>query len=218
MINNVVIACCDEEIRILAKMGFSSVFGEYRVKTCSTISELHKLTKYVSDTAVIFDKYFLGYVISYEIIRLKFMNKNLVYYFIDKDDVSHYFGMRIYELGAEGFIPNIENSENFKNCILKIQNGMRVFPDSIQRSFKEDDYLLDKSCISEVTFIEMEIGIYLSMGLSQKQICYATGLSKSTVSNYIRQLKRKIGYSKPGDLAMLYKSYISNTTGGNDDN
>ena len=218
MVNNVVIACGDEEIRNVTKTGFSSVFGETQVKVCNSISEIHKLTKYASDTAIIFDKYFLGYVISYEMIRLKFINKTLLYYFVDKDDVSHYFGMRIYELGAEGFIPNIEDSEYFKSCIQKIQTGMRIFPDSIQRSFKEDDYLLDKYCISEVSFIEMQIGIYLSLGYSQKQICYATGLSKSTVCNYIRQLKRKVGYSKPGDLALLYKCYISNVSGGDDDN
>ena len=218
MVNNVVIACGDEEIRKLTKKGFSSVFGENQVNVCNTISEIHKLTKYASETAVIFDKYFLGYVISYEIIRLKFINKNLVYYFVDKSDVSHYFGMRIYELGADGFIPNIEDNEYFKNCIRQIRSGIKVFPDAIQRSFKEDDYLLDKYCISEVSFIEMQIGIYLSFGFSQKQICYATGLSKSTVCNYIRQLKRKIGYSKPGDLALLYKCYISNISGGDDDN
>lgn len=218
MINNVVIACCDEEIRTLAKMGFSSVFGENQVKICTTISELHKIIKFASETAIVFDKYFLGYVISYEMIRLKFIDKNLVYYFIDKADVSHYFGMRIHELGAEGFIPNIENSEYFKNCILKIQSGMRIFPESIQRSFREDDYILDKAYISEVTFVEMQIGIYLSLGCSQKEICYSTGLSKSTICTYIRQLKRKIGYSKPGDLALLYKSFFSNISGGENDN
>ena len=75
MVNNVVIACGDEEIRNVTKMGFSSVFGETQVKVCNSISEIHKLTKFASDTAIIFDKYFLGYVISYEMIRLKFINK-----------------------------------------------------------------------------------------------------------------------------------------------
>lgn len=212
-ITNVVVACYDEEIKKIARKGFSSVFGENQVKICSCIVELESIVRDESNVALIFDKYFLGYVISFELIKLKFLNENFLTYFVDKNDCAHYFGMRVHELGAEGFIPRIEDSENFKKSIYQVQAGMKVYPESIQRSFAEDDYLLDRSFISEVTFPEMKIGLYTSMGLCQKEICYSLGLSKSTVSESIRHLKRKIGYSKPGDWDLLFKSYLTNNSG-----
>ena len=71
-ITNVVIACFDEEIRKITRKGFSSVFGENQIKVCGNIAELNCWIQDKTDIALIFDKYFLGYMISYELIRLRF--------------------------------------------------------------------------------------------------------------------------------------------------
>lgn len=217
-ITNVVVACFDEEIKKITTKGFSSVFGENQVTVCNNIAELNNWIKDKTDVALIFDKYFLGYVISYELLRLRFLNSSFLSYFVDKKDVAHYFGMRVHELGAEGFIPRIDEPEYFKKCIYQVQAGMKIYPDSIIRSFEDDDYLLDRAYISEVTLPEMQIGLYTSLGFTQKEICYSVGLSKSTVSEYTRQLRRKVGYSKPGDWDLLFKSFLTNNSGGVDDN
>ena len=94
-----------------------------------------------------------------------------------------------------------------------MQSGVKVYPESITRSFENDDWLLDKAYINEVTIPEMLIGIYTSLGCSQKEISYNIHLSTSTVSEYTRQLRRKIGYSKPGDWDLLFKSFLTNFTG-----
>ena len=51
------------------------------------------------------------------------------------------------------------------------------------------------------------------LGLSQKEISWNVGLSSSTVSEYTRKLRRKIGYSKPGDWDLLFKSFLTNLSG-----
>lgn len=157
-ITNVVIACFDEEIKKITRKGFSSVFGENQIKVCSNIAELNCWIQDKTDIALIFDKYFLGYMISYELIRLRFQNKHFLSYFADKGDDAHYFGMRVHEIGADGFIPKIEDVESFKKCIYQVQSGVKVYPESITRSFENDDWLLDKAYINEVTIPEMLIG------------------------------------------------------------
>lgn len=218
MINKIVVACCDVEIQNIVKETVSSVIGDKNVIICKSIYEIHNAIKYKNDIAIIFDKYFLGFVISYELVRIHYLNDKVLTYFVDLDDVSHYFAMRIHQLGVEGFIPNIENKEYFKKSVLQIQSGKKLFPASVTRSFDEDDYLLDREFISEITVTEMEIALYLSKGYCAKEICYRTGFKPGTVSRYTKRLKRKIGFYKPGDLELLCKRYFNQSVGGENDN
>lgn len=218
MVKKIIVCCIDEDVKSIVLKGFSSLMGENQITVCRNVYELHNSCRYANDTAVIFDKYFLGYVLSYELIRLKYLNDKLLTYFVELGDCSHYLAMRVHQLGVEGFIPQIENEEYFKNSINNIKSGMRLYPDQILKSFEDGDYLLDQKSISEVTEKEMQIGLYLGNGFTQKELCYITGLSKQTVSCYTRRLKRKIGYKKPDDFTLLCKSYFSKNTGGDDDN
>lgn len=210
---NVVVACCDEEIRNVVKNGVSSVFGENNVKVCNSLYELHNLIRYEKNaTAIIFDKYFLGYVVSYELVRIRFLNEKLFTYFVDLGDVSQYFGMRVHELGVDGFIPEIEDKDYFRKCLQRIQSGTKYYPEYIVRCL-EDNNSVEREFISEVKPVEMQIGLYLADGANTKQICSVTGLSKSSVSRYKKRLINKIGYGKPGDLELLTKIYFSRKAG-----
>ena len=112
MINKIVVACCDIEIQNIVKETVSSLLGDNSVIICKSIHEIHNAIKQdKDDIAIIFDKYFLGFVISYELVRIHYLNDKALTYFVDLDDVSHYFAMRIHQLGVNGFIPNIENKE-----------------------------------------------------------------------------------------------------------
>ena len=126
MINKIVVACCDVEIQNIVKETVSAVIGDKNVIICKSIYEIHNAIKYKNDIAIIFDKYFLGFVISYELVRIHYLNDKVLTYFVDLDDVSHYFAMRIHQLGVEGFIPNIENKEYFKKSVLQIQSGKKL--------------------------------------------------------------------------------------------
>ena len=212
MVTKVLIACCDNEIKMRVKKSFSSVMGENKVTVCSNLLQIHRLIQFKNDIAIVFDKYYLGYVISYELTRLKFLNPRLLTYFVEMGDCSHYFGLRINQLGVDGLISNIEDEASFKNAIAKVQSGMKVYPESITKSIESGDFLLDKQNYSEVTEGEMKVGLYTWDGLTQKEISFKTGLSRQTVSTYIYRLRRKIGYSKPKDLDLLTKRYFENHT------
>ena len=217
MINKIVIACCDDEIKGIMKKYCSSVLGENHVMVCESLNEMHNEIKY-EDVAIIFDKYFLGFVVSYELVRIRYLNDKALTYFVDMGDVAHYFAMRVHQLGVDGFIPMIEDKEYLKKSIQKIQIGIKTYPESVQRCFDEEDYLLDREFISEVTTSEMAIALYISKGCTTKEICYYTGLSKSSVCNYTKRLKRKIGYNKPGDLELLSRRYFKHLSGGENGN
>jgi hypothetical protein len=121
MINKIVIACCDDEIKGIMKKYCSSVLGENHVMVCESLNEMHNEIKY-EDVAIIFDKYFLGFVVSYELVRIRYLNDKALTYFVDMGDVAHYFAMRVHQLGVDGFIPRIEDKEYLKKSIQKIQN------------------------------------------------------------------------------------------------
>ncbi len=207
MVKKLIVACCDDEVRNIVVVNGSAIFGENQISICKSWLEMYEMIRYAEDTAVIFDKYFLGYVLTYPLLRMKILNEAILPYFVEIGECSIYFALRIYELGSNGFIPCIERKDVFKNNFLKIKEGRKTFPESVMRSIEDDDYLLDRKCITEVTASEMAIGMYIGMGKSQKEICYITGLSKQTVSLHTHRLKRKIGYKRPTDYNLLDMQY-----------
>lgn len=217
MISKILIASCDNEVRNIVKKNFLTAFGANNVIVCNNLYELHEICKYTEDAAIIFDKFFLGFVISYELIRIKTLNPKILTYFVEVGDCSLYFGMRIHLLGIDGFIPNIEKYDDFKNNILKIKDGRKVYPEVITQTIS-DELLLDKKNITEVTEKEMQIGFYLSMGYNMKEISYELGLSKGTISIHTSRLKRKTGYKKPGDYDLLKQRYFGYLKDGKNDN
>ena len=47
MINKIVIACCDDEIKGIMKKYCSSVLGENHVMVCESLNEMHNEIKFV---------------------------------------------------------------------------------------------------------------------------------------------------------------------------
>ncbi len=214
MVKNLIIACCDDEVKRILVKNCSSYFGENQLFICNNYVDMYQHVKYAENAAIIFDKYFLGWILSYQILRVQVLNSSILSYFVEIGDCSRYFGIRVYGLGINGYIPEIESRDVFKKNISRIQAGLNSYPETILRSIEDEDFILDKKCITEITAKEMEIGMYLGMGKTQKEICYITGLSKSVVSTHIHRLKRKIGYKKPGDFILLDQSYTKHFTGG----
>ena len=214
MINNVIVACTDNEVRKIVVDNASAIFGEKQIQICENYKDMYEKSKYAKDTAIIFDKFFLGYVISYRLIGLKTLNQELVCYFVEIGECSRYFGLRIYGLGTNGFIPDIENEEVWKKLYTVLQNGLRSFPEPILESIKRRDCNLDERSVSEVTENEMQIGMCLGMGKNQKEIGTITGLSQTAISVYTHRLKKKIGYKNPNDYFLLNRQFFNNKTGG----
>ena len=208
MVKNIIVACCDDEVKKIVVGNASAIFGEKQVYICKNYNDMYEKARYTQNAAIIFDKYFLGYVISYALTRLKILNKTLRCYFVEIGECSRYFGLRVYGLGTDGFITDIEKDSVWKNNSVKLHEGTRTFPEPVLKSIREKDYILDKKSITEVTSTEMEIGMYLGMGKNQKEICYLTGLSKTSVYVYVHRLKRKIGYKQPADYNLLNQQVL----------
>ncbi len=201
MVKNLIVACRDNDVKKIVLGNACTLFGKNQVSVCNSYTDLYEKVKYAVNAAIIFDKFFLGYVISYSYSMLTYLNTQLLAYFVEMGECSPYLAMRLLELGASGFIPHVEHKDIFKLSIQKIQAGLRTYPEYITQRYNDDDY--ERRCMTEVTAIEMKIGMYLAEGKQQKEIASITGLSKQAVSSHIHRLKRKIGYSRPSDLDLL---------------
>lgn len=214
MIKKIIVACCDEEVRDIVLSGLENHKGNQQVLVCKTDAELYEMTKYEENAAIIFDKYFLGYVMTYQLLRLKAINSSINTYFVEKGEGSIYFGLRVYELGSCGFISDIEKKDVLKDFTTRMQSGLKVYSEKLLETIDEGDYVFEKKSYSEVTPREMEIGMYLGMGKSQKEISYLTGISPQSVSMHIHRLKHKIGYKKPTDYEKLNRQCFKNMIKG----
>lgn len=205
MIKKVIVAIIDDDTKKIVYKAAKNLFGEKQITLCESSTELYELVKYAKDTAVIFDKYFFGYVISNRYERLKAINANLLKYFVEIGDCSKWFGMRVHKLKATGYIHGIENEDTFENAMRQIQRGETIYPEDVSSAMKMKLSSADKRCINEVTNKEMSVAVYLSQGKIQKDICNLMNLEPSTVSLHVHRVLRKIGYSKPEDLVLLNK-------------
>lgn len=205
MIKKVILAVIDEDTKKIVYKAAKNLFGEKQITLCESSKELYELVKYANDAAVIFDKYFFGYIISNRYERLKAINENLLKYFVEIGDGSNCFGMRVYKLGATGYIHGIENEETFENAMRRIQNGERIFPDDVSKAMSKIISAAEKRCINEVTNKEMSEAVYLSQGKIQKDICTLMNLKATTVSQHVHRVLKKIGYKKPEDFVLLNK-------------
>lgn len=208
MITNLIIACCEKATKNYAVTSALALFGEKHVCICNNVSGLFKAGETTADAAIIFDKYFMGFVMN-DILRcLKILNKTLKFYFVETGECSPFLAVRTHKLGASGFIPGIECSDNRKKGFLEIREGLNSYPDDIVRYIEHREYI-DPKCITDVTRSEKEIGICLNMGKTQKEICSAVHLSRQNVSLFTHRLKRKVGYREPFDMWLLTRQSLN---------
>ena len=213
MIKKILLASVDDDVRAIMRKGCSSQLGEKNVQICKTCAELNIFSKFAEQTAIIFDKYFLGYVISYELIRLKTMNPSLLIYFAEVGNISESYAVRVCQYQVDGYICNVEDSANLQNKILNIKDGMKLVPADVSKTLKGMNLFMDGKCVSELSEREVQIAVLLGKGLTQKEIAYELKLTAATVSQNVTRIKKKIGYSSPRDFFLLNDSYWKNTGG-----
>lgn len=203
MMKKVIIGCSDEFVRNIIIDGFKRVLPENKILVCNNELEIYRALQDSEDTVTVFDKYFLGYILSIQIMRLRVINQKILTYFVETGECSKYFGLRVYDLGIDGLIPFIEKKAFLNQELDKVVQGLKTFPEDVIRSIEDNAYLLDRKSFSEVTEKEMTIGLYLGMGKTQKEICYLTGMSVQAVSIHTCRLRKKIGYKDPSDYSRL---------------
>lgn len=97
---------------------------------------------------------------------LRVYNSKLRIIFVEQGDCSRFFGLRVYDLKADGFICNIRNKKEFVNKLRNIFSGEKIFPEEVLDSLDSNEHLRFRKYCSEITEMELAIGMYLGEGKS----------------------------------------------------
>ena len=200
----VIIATCDEFTKEIIKHCVHSVNPGLQIVDGSSDKDIIYHLKSAEDDIVFFDKYFLSYVLKFKIMALRVYNKKLRIFFCEQKAVcSQYFGLRLYDLKVDGFINNIENHEEFSKIMRQILSGQTYYPEDVKRALNTNEHLRNRKYCSEVTEIELAIGMYLGQGKAPKEISTLLGIPILTLRGHINRLKNKIGCETMNDFAVL---------------
>lgn len=205
MVKRILIACCDEYVREIMVSALENKLPREKVLICLCEADLIKASLDTENMVIIFDKYFLGYLISYQMLKIKAVDETIRTYFVETGSCSKYFGLRIHSLGINGLISNIEIRSILNECLYQVMNNIDTYPKIVKDSLQDLENLTERKSISEVTDAEMRIRIMLGQGFSHKEIADKMDMSTNAVNTHIHRLKRKIGYKKPDDYVLLNK-------------
>ena len=201
--NKVIISVCDDFTKQIIIHCVKAVNPKLEIIDGSNDTDIIYHLKSAEDDIVFFDKFFLGYVLSYKMKSLRVYNKKLRIVFCEQGNCSRFFGIRVYDLKADGFISHIENNREFADKLRLILSGQRIFPEEVMMSLKGNEHLRYSRYCSEITEQEFEIGLLLGLGKSIKEIAFITNLTTGTVASYISRLKNKIGFESMNDFFVL---------------
>lgn len=161
------------------------------------------LQKLGDDILLIFDRLFMGFILKYKIMYLRSINQNMKIIYCECGNCITEFGLRLWELGVDGFICGIEKEISFPKAIDKICNGDRTFPEIISDMVKSGEKEDRRRNSLELTDSEYLVGMYMGKGYNTKEISGVTGLTIDSVRTLSSTMKRKIGYKGPNDLIVL---------------
>ena len=199
----VIIATCDEFAKEIIRHCVHAANPSLQIVDGSNDNDIIYHLKSAEDDIVFFDKFFLSYVLKFKIKALRVYNKKLRIVFCEQGNCSTYFGLRVHKLNADGFISNIENTKEFSKVLREVLSGATYYPEDVKDNLNKNTHLLARKYCSEVTEVELEIGMYLGEGKSIKEISGLTKIHEATVSAHINRLKHKIGYDCMNDFAVL---------------
>lgn len=156
---------------------------------------------------LIFDRFFLSYILVFILLYLKIMNSRIKIIFCDQGDCNRDFGSRLYDLDVDGYICNIENEKSFVEKLKKIARGDKCYPDEMKDSTGHLDLSSERKGVNEITPSEFKVAVYLGKGYTKKEVSRITGISDGGVRNHVHWLKKKIGWKGDADFALLNKRF-----------
>ncbi len=95
--------------------------------------------------------------------------------------------------------------KEFVNKLRNIFSGEKIFPEEVLDSLDSNEHLRFRKYCSEITEMELAIGMYLGEGKSIKQISGLVSASEGAVGIHISRLKKKIGFESMKDFSVLNK-------------
>ncbi len=200
---NVFVATTDDCAREIIKNCVKKVFPNVQVIDGMNDAEALYHLKYDEGNAIFFDRLYLSYVLKYKLKALKVLNKNIRIYFCEAGDCSPYFGIRVYELKADGFISNIERTDEFIKKLRIIYSGRNYYQEEIFDYLNQNARINERKACTEVTEMEYQVGLLVGQGLQLKEIGDRLGITIGAVGNHIHWLKKKIGFKNFNDFVVL---------------
>ena len=199
----VLIASIDAYTKEIIKSCVKQAFPKTEIIDVTIDNDVLYHVKSADDGIILFDKYFLSYVLKFKILSLRNLNRRLRIIFCEAGDCSRFFGLRVYDLNADGFVCNIQDKKEFVNKLRIIFSGKKLFPEEVMDSLNSNEHLRFRKYCSEVTEMELEIGMYLGEGKSIKQISGLVEATEGAVGIHISRLKKKIGFESMNDFCVL---------------
>lgn len=99
----------------------------------------------------------------------------------------------IYEVikaGAEGFIQKDIKPEELRDSIVKVINGEKVFPISVEKQIAET--VVIKRDVQKLSAREQEVLGLLAQGMSNREIAANLFISEKTVKNHVSNILKKM--------------------------
>lgn len=204
MFNKVIISMCDECVKKLTMERVCKVLPGTEVIDGSKDMEIfYHLQNPDDNVLLIFDRLFMGYILKYKMEFLRSINPRMKIIFVETGFCVLELGLRLWEVGADGFICEIEDEKIFNTGINKIISGAKYFPEIVHTDVKTGNNQNNRRVSLELTDSEYIVGVYLGKGYTLKEISYATNIPYSTVKTSSSVMKRKIGFKSANDLMIL---------------
>ena len=200
----VIIATCDEVTKEIIRHCVHAANSSLQIVDGSSDRDILYHLKSAEDDIVFFDKYFLSYVLKFQIRALRIYNQKLRIFFCEQKAVcSQFFGLRLYDLKVDGFISNIQNYNEFLKVMKNILGGKNYYPKDVMDALDTNEHLIHRKYCSEITELELAIGMYLGEGKAPKEIGSLLNIPVDTIRTHINRLKNKIGCETMNDFAVL---------------
>ena len=202
---NIIIASTDALIRTSIQVAVKLASRKTEVIDGTNDENLlYDLKSASEDDIVIFDKLFLSYFLEQKLSYLRYLNPRLRIFFCETGCASRFFGFRLHGLAVDGYISDIERKEDTAQVMSKILSGQKYYPKEVAEGIENGEHLgTDKQFCSEVSPIEMLVGLHLGDGESIKEASHNLGRTENNVSSHLKRLKRKIGYKSMNDFITL---------------
>ena len=203
-----IISMTDEYTKRIAMECVASAMPGTQIIDGSNDMELFFHIQQEDDQVImIFDRFFLSYILMFTLLYLKIMNSRIKIVFCEQGDCNRDFGSRLYNLDVDGYICHIENEKSFVEKLKRILNGDKCYPDEMKDSTGHIELTSDRKGVNEITPAQFKVAVYLGKGYTKKEISRITGISDGGVRNHVHWLKKKIGCKGEIDFSLLNKRF-----------
>ena len=204
MNQTVVVCCCDSITKDYIISDLNTLNPNMDILVVNNEKELAVLLAKYRNITVYLDKFVLGFFLKEEFSKLKAINPEAFFVYVETGECPVFFGLRIHNIGINSFICGIENIKNVKKPFLMTFQQIEYYPEAVQKAFKDIYFTKDRHLYSEVTPKEYQIAIFIVKGLSLKEIsAKSDNIALGTVSKHNSRLKNKTGSKSLRDFIYL---------------